>query len=44
MVIKPEADDGATGGGFIDRLIETTKSMTNGKRYLNYIAPIAFCL
>ena len=44
MVIKPEADDGATGGGFIDRLIETTKSMTNRKRYLNYIAPIAFCL
>merc|ERR1712091_89018 len=31
MVIKTEADDGATGGGFIDRLIETTKSMTNGK-------------
>ena len=27
MVIKPEVDDGATGGGFIDRLIDATDSM-----------------
>jgi len=27
MVIKPEIDDGATGGGFIDRLIDATDSM-----------------
>ena len=27
MVIKPEVDDGAAGGGFIDRLIDATDSM-----------------
>ena len=27
MVIKPEVDDGATGGLFMDRLIEATDSM-----------------
>merc|ERR1711902_175072 len=31
MVIKPEVDDGATGGGFIDRLIDATDPMANNR-------------
>ena len=32
MVVKPEVDDGTTGGGFINRFIENVESMANGRR------------
>ena len=31
MVIKPEVDEGAAGGGYIDRLLQVTEPMANNR-------------